>query len=371
MKIALVHDFLKEYGGAERVLEVMHEIWPEAPIYTAFVDWEGLGPHSERLKKWIIKVSWAQKIPFITKIFSPLRFLAPMFFESFNFNGFDLVISSTNAYYAKGVLTQPETVHICYCHTPPRSLYGYATRMDWQKNFLTRLYGTMVNHYLRKYDYLSAQRVDYFIANSKVVKDRIEKFYRRDSTVIYPPVDLSLRAKRSNPVDSNYYLYVGKLAVAKNVNLAIEAACKMHIKLKIVGKGPLDSDLRQNDIYNYVEFLGEISDEELTNLYAGCKAVIFPAVDEDFGIVPVEAMSFGKPVIAFRSGGVVETVVDGKTGVFFDKPTTDSLIAAIKKLDTIKIKGEDCIKQANKFSKDVFKAKIVEFVDKTTSEVLQ
>lgn len=361
MKIALVHDFLKEYGGAERVLEVMHEIWPQAPIYTAFIDWEGLGPHAERIRKWDIRTSWAQKIPFITKIFSPLRFLAPMFFESFNFNEYDLVISSTNAYYAKGILTQPETMHICYCHTPPRSLYGYATRMDWQKNIFTRIYGTIVNHYLRKYDFLSAQRVDYFIANSKVVQERIEKFYRRDSMVIYPPVELkSIKGARYQGIKGDYYLYVGKLAVAKNVNLAIEGARKLGFKLKVVGKGPLELDLRQDD---NISLLGEVSDEELIKLYQGCKAFIFPASDEDFGIVPVEAMSFGKPVVAYRSGGVVETVIEGKTGVFFDEPTTDSLVAAIKKLDTLKIKSEDCIKQAKNFSKEEFINNLTKFVN--------
>ncbi|MBI3385444.1 glycosyltransferase [Candidatus Gottesmanbacteria bacterium] len=390
MKIALVHDFLKEYGGAERVLETLHEIWPKAPIYTAFIDRKGLGPHADRIKNWQIKTSFAQKIPFISKLYSPLRFLAPLFFASFDFSDFDVVISSTNAYYAKGILTKPETIHICYCHTPPRSLYGYQTRMNWQENFFTNIYGQIINYFLRKYDFLVSQRVNYFIANSQVVRVRIKKFYRRDSEVIYPPVELKrikeLRNKGIKESDK-YYLYVGKLAAAKNVNLAIEAALKMGFKLKVVGKGGEEESLKQL-ISNYsstrqqagrslqrsssrqvrlgsnnnVEFLGEISDERLVELYTNCKAVIFPAVDEDFGIVPVEAMSFGKPVIAYKSGGVVETVIDGKTGALFDKPTVESLTLAIKQLNNLKVKPSDCINQAGKFSKEAFKRNMVEFV---------
>ncbi|MCL5675918.1 MAG: glycosyltransferase [Patescibacteria group bacterium] len=394
MKIALVHDFLKEYGGAERVLEALHKIWPEAPVYTSFVDWKGLGPHSQRLGQWNIKTSWAQKIPFFTKVYSPLRFLAPLFFESFDFSGFDLVISSCNAYYAKGIITRPETVHICYCHTPPRSLYGYATRMDWRKNPIINIYGQLVNHYLRKYDFLASQRVNFFIANSQAVKQRIKKFYRREAEVIYPPVELGFRfqvsgfskkklSKTSDLKPDSYYLYVGKLAAAKNVNLAIEAANKLGFKLKIVGKGGEEEGLKKLVSYSSskarnlklkdssrpaasnnknIEFLGEVNDEELINLYQNCQAVIFPAVDEDFGIVPVEAMSFGKPVVALKSGGVVETVADGKTGVFFDKPDVDELVKAIKKLEKLKIKPEDCRQQAEKFSPEVFQKKIREFV---------
>ncbi len=367
MKIALVHDFLKEYGGAERVLETLHEMWPEAPIYTAFIDYDGLGPHSDRIKKWQIKTSWLQNIPGITKIYSPLRFLAPKAFTNFDFSGFDIVISSTNAYYAKAIIVKPPAIHICYCHTPPRSLYGYATRMNWQKNIFTNIYGQIINHFLRLADFKMSQKVNYFIANSIVVKRRIEKFYRRDATVIYPPVELNSKNKNQNSnlqfkiQNGNYYLYVGKLAMAKNVNLAIEAAKKLGLNLKIAGKGGEEDSLRQL-ANGKTEFLGEVNDEEIIDLYKNCKAVIFPAVDEDFGIVPVEAMSFGKPVVAYKSGGVVETVIDGKTGVFFDQPTAESLVEAIKKLEKLSIKPQDCINQANKFSKEVFIEKIKAFV---------
>ncbi|MBI3980630.1 glycosyltransferase [Candidatus Microgenomates bacterium] len=376
MKIALVHDFLKEYGGAERVLEVLHEIWPNAPIFTSFIDPEGLGPHWERIKKWHVITSWAQKIPYISQIYSPLRFLAPYFFESFDFSDFDVVITSTNAYYAKGIITRPETTHFCYCHTPPRSLYGYPTRMNWRKNVFTRIYGYLINHLLREYDFLAAQRVNYFIANSEEVKKRIEKFYRRDSLVIYPPVDLAVshsqsainkynknkEAKSQEPIANSYYLYVGKLAAAKNVYLAIEAVKDLGFRLKIVGKGGEEDSLRKIANLN-IEFLGEVDDKQLVELYKNCLAVIFPAADEDFGIVPVEAMSFGKPIIAFKNGGVVETVINGKTGVFFTQPTVESLVGGIKKLNKLKINPDECKKQAGKFSKKVFVKKMKELVE--------
>ncbi len=378
MKVALVHDFLKEYGGAERVVETLHEIYPDAPIYTAFVDYEGLGPHAERIRHWLIKTTWAQSIPFISKLYSPLRFLAPFFFRSLDLSDYDVIISSTNAYYAKGIVTRPRQIHICYCHTPPRSLYGYKTAMDWKKNWLVRVYGTIINHFLRIYDFKAAQHVDYFIANSKEVQRRIEKFYRRDSTVIYPPVELidgrslinhqhstfkNLSSTFHHLPSKGYYLYVGKLAFAKHVDLAIAAANKLKIPLKIVGKGAEEVKLR-SIAGPTVEFLGEVSDEQLYKLYAQCRAVIFPAEDEDFGIVPVEAIAAGVPVIAHRSGGVIETVIDQKTGVFFPELTVESLIDAIKKLSNLEIKKADCIKQAQKFSKDRFMKEIKVFVVK-------
>lgn len=369
MKIAIVCDFLKEYGGAERVLEILHEMYPEAPIYTAFVDWKGLGPHADRIKKWNVNTTWAQKIPLITKIYSPLRFLAPYFFESLDLSSYDVVISSTNAYYAKGIITQPHTKHLCYCHTPPRSLYGYATRMDWQKHVLTRTYGHIVNHFLRKYDFCASQRVDVFIANSREVKRRINKFYRRDSVVVYPAVDLAGFAQTVNKktaVYSKYYLYVGKLALAKRVDLAIKACMELGLNLKIVGKGQEEKSLRQGT-NSLIEFFGEVDDKTLLGFYQNCKAVIYPAVDEDFGIVPVEAMSFGKPVIAMYSGGVKESVIDGKTGVFYLQPTVNDLVNAIKKLQKLKINQNDCKKQAEQFKKDNFVKQIKKLVNNCAS----
>ncbi len=365
MKVALVHDFLLEYGGAERVVEVLHELWPEAPVYTAFVDAKGLGPHWERLKTWDLHCGWGQHIPGLRKFQSPFRFLAPFYFKHFDLSKYDVVISSTNAYFAKSVRI-PNGVHICYCHTPARALYGYPTRTDWRRHWLTRIYGTVVNHFLRIEDWYAARQVDYFVANSKEVARRIKKFYRRESVVIYPPVELVQVKAGRVPCDltkGTYYLYVGKLAVAKHVKLAISACRKLGEKLVVVGNGKERSELERRGKLT-ARFLGNVSDRTLAGLYTGCRAVIFPSEDEDFGIVPVEAMAFGKPVIAHRSGGVVETVVDGLTGVLFDELTVDGLVSAVQKLGRLRISAEACRKQAEKFSKERFNKEMKEFVAK-------
>jgi len=365
MKVALVHDFLLEYGGAERVVEALHELWPEAPVYTAFVDPKELGSHWERLRTWDIRTSWGQRIPFFRQLQSPLRFLAPAYFKHFDLSKYDVVISSTNAYFAKSV-NVPSGIHICYCHTPARALYGYPTRIEWKKHLATRIYGTVVNHFLRMEDWHAARQVDYFVANSKEVARRIKKFYRRESTVIYPPVSLPSPKVGNLPgvlSKGDYYLYVGKLAVAKHVELTILACRKLGVKLVVVGDG--NERFRLERIGGLTtHFFGNVDDARLVSLYKGCRAVIFPSEDEDFGIVPVEAMSFGKPVLAHRSGGVVESVIDGKTGVFFNEFTIEDLVLAIQKLGRLRISSEACRKQARKFSKNQFINEMHSFVER-------
>lgn len=376
MKVALVHDYLGEFGGAERVLEALCEIWPEAPIYTAFYR---KGSAYERFKDRKIITSWAQKVPFFPKfLHSPLRFLAPWIWGSFSkrLEDYDVVVSSASWYVTKGFKTRdqgPETrdqkfVEICYCHTPPRYLYGYPTSVNWRKYWPVRVYALVVNHFMRVYDFEAAQRVDWFVANSKEVQARIKKFYRRESAVIYPPVDVEKFAATRKPT-GNYFLVVSRLVGAKNVDLAVEACGKMGLPLKVVGTGRQVGELRrlatrdQRPEESTVEFLGDVSDEELVNLYKGCKAVIFPASYEDFGLVPVEAMAAGKPVIALAEGGVLETVVDEKTGVLFNEPTVESLESAIGKFEEHGKWDSRAIKRhAQKFSKDRFKREILDFV---------
>lgn len=383
MRIAIVHDFLREYGGAERVVEILHEIWPEAPIFTAFVDYKGLGPHAERIRKWDIRPSWVQNNFIVKKFHSPLRFLAPKIWESFDFTGYDVIISSASWFITKGIIKPKNAVHICYLHSVPRALYGYETRMNWQKHFLTRIYGNIVNHYLRNYDFESAQKVDYFIANSMETARRIKKFYRRESTVIYPPVEIkkvqSAKFKDQNQVQSletedeelktekinSYYLCVSRLARAKHIELAIRACNKLRLPLYIIGKG-IEEKYLKSIAGPTIEFFGEVDDKKLAEIYRGCKALIFPAVEEDFGIVPVEAMGFGKPVIAYKSGGVTETVVDGRTGVFFEKSTEEDLEKAISKLETLKIDPQVCIDRAEEFSRENFVMKMKKFVEERT-----
>lgn len=367
MKVAFVHDFLTEYGGAERVLEALHEIWPDAPVFTAYYKPEDLGPHKKRLKNWDIRVSWAKKLPFFYKLLSPYRILGPLIFEGFNFKNYDLVVSSASSYPSKSIITGPGTIHICYCHTPPRYLYGYPTAREWKRYLLPRILGETANHFLRIWDFWGAQRVDYFIANSKNTAQRIEKFYRREAKVIYPPIDVkkftvdSSQSANSEQKTENYYLCVSRLARAKRIDLAIEASNKLGFHLKVVGTGR-DEKYLKSLAKNSVEFLGEVSDRELAQLYQRAKAVIFPAEEEDFGMVPVEAMAAGTPVIALRQGGTEESIIEGKTGVFFNEPTIDSLVSAIKKFDEVNFRSEELVNQAKKFSKERFKKEISDFV---------
>ncbi len=375
MKIALVHDYLGEFGGAERVLLALSEMWPDAPIYTAF--YRKGSSAWERFKDKDIRVSWAHHVPaFGTKLHSPLRFLAPFIWSSFDFSHYDVVIGSSSWYITKGFvkksknLGRSRTIEICYCHTPPRWLYGYRTS---RQNFFAKVYGTVVGFFMRHYDFEAAQRVDYFIANSQETARRIKKFYRRDSVVIYPPIDLSPITYHLSR--RNYFLVVSRLAQPKNIEIAIAAANRLGLQLKIAGTGPDEARLRLL-AGPTVTFLGFVADADLPELYAGAKAFLALSPDEDFGMTPVEAMAAGTPVIALDAGGYRESVIAGNppassgqgTGIFFDEPTAESLIVALKKFAGMKKNWVPaCQKQAQKFKKEGFQKEIRAFVTKKVS----
>lgn len=421
MKVALVHDYIKEYGGAERVLETLHEMYPDAPVYTSVYCPEFLGPHKKRFRDWEIHESFLKWIPFKHKFISLYRLVSPFVFASFDLSGYDVVIvSATGAYcpnmvtYGSGFRVKPGmTKVICYCHTPPRYLYGYATAREWKKNPLIKIGAMLMSHVLRIVDFKSAQRVDQFVANSEEVKARIEKFYRKDAVVVYPPVSINPKSQSTSSkqmqntkyqiLNTDYYLAGGRLARPKHFDLIIKACAELGVSLKIFGRGfaGYEEELReiadkchpgeattsigsrkdsiallQNDGESLIQFVGEVTDEEKLSLMKGAKAFFFAGEDEDFGIVPVEAMGVGTPVIAYRSGGVKETVVDpsassgqvGPTGVFFDKLTVESVVVAVKKFERLKIKREDCIARAQKFSKAHFEKGIKSIVSHTAKE---
>ena len=377
MKVAIVHDYIKEYGGAERVLEALHEIWPDAPVFTSVYIPSFLGPHKKRFEKWNIKTSWLQFLPFKSKLISPLRLITPFVFKSFDFSQFDIVIVSATGAYSPNIISvkrratkDQRPIHICYSHTPPRYLYGYATARNWKNNLFFRVLGEIANHFLRLIDFKSSQNVDFFIANSKNVAGRIEKFYRKDSVVIYPSVDVdsmkyevsSIKGERKAKYsirNTQYYLAGGRIARPKHTDLIIETFKKLDLPLVVFGRefGGVRSE-RLGVGSSNVKFVGEVSDEEKIKLMASAKAFVFAAEDEDFGITPVEAMSVGTPVIAYGSGGVLESVVDGKTGLFFNNLTIESLSSAIKQFNNLTINPKDCIKHAQKFSKERFKKEI-------------
>jgi len=355
MKVVLICDFLNQWGGAERVLLALCNIFPKAPIYTLIYN----------PQKTLNKFS-GKKIITSPLQKNPLAHAKPQWFinqyqkaiESFNLEGFDLIISSSSAF-AKGIKKPKGAVHICYCHTPMR--YSW----DWTKEYIKeaniknplRTYVNIVIHKLRLWDQKNSQNVDLFIANSTNVKKRIAKYYKKEAVVIYPPVD----TKKFIPWDNkkeNYFLHVGRLSPYKKLDLVIDAFHKLGLPLKVVGEGK-EKKKQQKTIHKNIEFTGQVSDEKLVKLYQRAKALIFGA-DEDFGLVPVEAIATGTPVIAYKKGGVLESVIEGVNGLFFDNQTKESLIKAVQKFlkSENKFNQQKIIESARKFNQDIFEEKI-------------
>ncbi len=373
MRVALVHDYIKEYGGAERVLEALHEAFPQADVYTTVYLPSYLGPHRERFKDWKIHTSFLNYIPGKAKLISPFRLLSPLAFRSFDLSKYDVIITSATGAYFPNTLHKKKAKLICYCHTPPRYLYGYATAREWKKNTFLKIVGETANHFLRIVDFNASQNVDQYIANSEEVRARIQKFYRKDAKVIYPPVEVDKRDNKA--VKRSYYLTGGRLARAKHVDLIVKACRELELPLKVFGKAfaGYGEELQQMangkwQIVNgekkpLIEFVGEVSDKEKLDLMRGAKAFLFASEDEDFGITPVEAMGQGTPVIAYRSGGVKETVVENKTGLFFDQLSVESLKEQLKVFSRKSLKAEDCEKRAKDFSKEKFLKSITSFIN--------
>ncbi len=365
MKVALVHDFLAEWGGAERVVVELHHLFPKAPLYTAFYLPQKLGQQKSLFAGWQIKTSFLNKVPFISRLYSPLRVYALLAFEQFDFDGYDVVISSSNMYMAKGIIVRPETIHISYLHSIPKYLYGYTTARNWRQSFVGKVIAPYLNHKLRLNDYLAAQRPDVLVANSEETRRRILKAYHRQAEVIYPPVNIPPQFRPYPKKD--YLLVVSRLVLAKHIDLAVRLANKLNLHLKIVGQGPEEKRLRQLAGPN-VEFLGLVDDQALHHLYQGAKALIFPAEDEDFGIVPIEAAAYGTPVLAHRSGGSLETVKEGVSGIFFDDLTLDSLLSGWKKFQKVKFSQRQLYDWASRFSTSVFDQRIKHLITKLMGE---
>lgn len=366
MKIALVHDQLNEFGGAERVLVALKKNFPQADIFTTVYTNKNLGSHKKIFTHWKIHQSWFGKIPFIRNFYSPFRFLTPFVWESFDFSSYDLVISSSGSWMAKGIITKKPTLHIAYIHHPPRYLYGYETAIEWQKYWPVKIYAYVVNHFLRMWDYQSSQRADFLIANSKETQRRIQKFYRRDAIVIYPPVKIPKVLPQSSSRNF-YYLTVSRLARAKHIDILIKAANKIKIPLKIVGSGR-DRKYLRSIAGSTVEFLENVSDNQLEKLYQSAKAFLFASVDEEFGIAPVEAMGYGIPVIAYNSGGVSEYLTNEKNGFLFNQLNEDSLIEKIKQFEKLPKEKllamkKNARKTAENFSEEKFRERILKFID--------
>jgi len=365
MKIADIHDQLREFGGAERVLFSILELFPHADIYTSTFDWDSLGKHKIHIDPKKVKTTWFGKIPIVNRFYSPLRFLTPLIWESLDLSGYDLIISSTGSWMCKGVKTKKPTLHISYIHHPPRYLYGYETAIEWQKYWIVRVYAHIVNRFLRKWDFEASQRPDYLIANSIETQSRIKKFYHRDSTVLYPPVTIPKTENKSG-TSHDYYITVSRLARAKHVDILIKAANKYNLPLKIVGVGRDEVSLRAM-AGKTVEFVGNVSDAELSNLYNHAKAFAFASVDEEFGIAPVEAMGHAVPVIAYASGGMKETVKNGINGYLYNELTPESFYKALTQFNDLSQEKKSQMQkdsriEAEQYSEENFKKRFMNFV---------
>ena len=355
MKLAIVHDFLAQMGGAEQVVKIFREIFPEAPIYTSIYIPSAVCPSFQTAD---IRTSFMQRLPFIKKHARRYLALYPYAFELFDLSEYEVVLSSSSSF-AKGVITLPHTCHICYCYTPMRFVWNYHTYIE-QEPFsrLTKLCLPYITHRLRRWDEITADRVDHYVAISGEVRRRIRKYYRRDATIIHPPVDVSKFTVSEK--DGGYYLILSRLLPYKRIDIAIEAFNSLRLPLKIVGNGR-DLERLQKLAGPTIEFLGRLPDDETQRCLRECRALVFPGL-EDFGLAPLEAMACGKPVIAYAAGGALETVRDGVTGSFFYEQTADSLAGAIADFDAAQFDPWEIRRHAELFDVSVFKEQILRFV---------
>jgi len=365
-KVAIVHDYLNQYGGAERVLEALHDVYPSAPVYTSIYAPKVM-PAS--YKKWDIRTSFMQRLPRIMKLHQLYLPLYPTAFETFDLSEYDVVLSSSSAF-AKGVITQVTTLHVCYCHSPMRFVWNYSDYIEGERMAgRARVVLPLVLNYVRLWDEVSSRRVDSYIANSRVVARRIKKRYGRQATVINPPVDTALYNPQPGGKHSDYFLIVSRMIPYKRLDIAIDAFTKLGLPLKVVGQGRQEAELRSRAGSN-IEFLGALPDIQVRKLYAGCRAFVFPG-EEDFGITPLEAQASGRPVIAYGGGGALETVVPHRTGEFFSRQTAESLAEVVGRFNDNDYDPAAIRQHAESFDREVFKRRIAHFVEHKLDEMKQ
>ena len=361
LRVAIVHDWLNQTGGAEQVLEALKELYPDAPIYTSIYDRKRMPP---AYRSWDIRTSFMQHLPGVTRKHQWYLMLYPLAFEGFDFSGYDLIISNKSAF-CHGIVTPPEALHLCYCLTPTRFLWMY--QLYRQREGIGRISDAVLRlliPWLRLWDQVAARRVDHFAAISRTVQQRIRKFYQRDSEIIYPPVDTD-RFRPSGQPPGDYFLIVSRLIPYKRIDLAVEAFTQLRIPLWIVGDGRDRAALERKAGAN-VRFLGRVGDKELVSLLQGCRAFILPGL-EDFGIAPLEAMACGRPVIAYAGGGALDTVIEGETGMFFYEQTPDALAQVVQSFDSGDFDPAVCRAQAERFSRPIFQREIKAFVERQWS----
>ena len=354
-RIALVHDYFVQMGGAERVAEAMHESFPSAPMYTTVALPQNL---PQRLRMADIRTSPLQHLPSIERRFRHYFMLYPFAVENFDLSEYDLIFSSSSGY-AKGVRRRRNAIHVCYCHTPMRWVWRYDDYVARER--FGRLERTLLPALLwplKQWDLRAARQPNYYIANSRLVADRIKKIYGREAHVIPPPIDVN-RFHMSNEID-DYYLVLSRLMPYKRIDLAIEACKRMNRRLIVIGDGP-DRQRLEKLGDDRIEFLGRQPDKIVNYYAARCRALLFPG-EEDFGMAPLEANAAGRPVIAYRAGGAVETVEENVTGVFFDQPSSVSLAEAIEKFEGLRFDQYTLRRHAEKFDRSVFTFRVLQFL---------
>lgn len=356
MRSALVHDWLNQIGGAEDVLETFVDLFPSAPVYTSLY-WREKMPDPWR--QWEIHTSFIDRLPGARRnqqLYFPFY---PLAFEQFDFGGYDLVLSNKSGF-CHGIVTGPETLHICYCLTPTRYVWRYHQYAE-QENLgrVTRAIVPLFLKSLRQWDRLAADRVDHFIAISENIRQRIAKVYRRDSTIIYPPVDTSRFAPSSKVED--FYLIVGRLVPYRRIDILIEAFNRLQRPLLIAGDGR-DRARLETIAADNIQFLGYVPDEDLPDLMSRCRAFMWPG-EEDFGITPLQAMASGRPVIAYAAGGALETVIPGQTGMLFHRQTAEDIIKAVESYDAESVNVHEICAFAGQFDTALFKRKILRFIE--------
>lgn len=361
MKVALIHEWLTTLGGSERVVWAFHRMFPEAPVFTTVHRQDLLPAEFAGLD---VRPSFLQRLPGATRHYQKLLPLMPLAFEQFDLSGYDLVLSSSHAC-AKGVVTRPETVHVCYTHTPMRYAWDLYHPYQATVHPLLRPLSAALLSYLRQWDVLAANRVDHFVANSQEVARRINKHYRRRAQVVPPPIDVERFTPAPSAQVGDHLLVVSRLVPYKRVDLAVEAANRTGMRLRVVGDGPLYSELKAMARPN-VEFVGHLSDREVADEMARCRALVFGAF-EDFGLVPLEVQASGRPVVAYGAGGALETVIDGLTGVFFDEQTVDSLVHALGRLERTDLQPSVIRRHAESFGFDSFAERMRALIDEAVA----
>jgi len=356
MKVALVHDYLNQMGGAERVLLALHELYPDAPIYTSIYAPQRVDPAFSRLD---VRSSFMQRLPLVTRHHQPFLPFYPLAFERLDLRAYDLIVSSSSAF-AKGVKVRPDALHICYCHTPMRWAWSYQEYIAGEKlGPAPRLLLPLLMRRLRHWDRGTARRVDHFIANSPMVAERIASYYQSDAVVIPPPVETAHYFL--SPIQEDYFLIVSRLVPYKRIDIAIEAFNQLRLPLKIIGIGR-DQARLERLAGPTITFLGWLPDAEVRHYLANCQALIHPGA-EDFGLTPLEAQASGRPVIAYGAGGALTSVIAGVTGVFFHERSPGALAEAIQRFRPDQFDPLTIRRHAEAFDIRRFQQRVAQFIE--------